>query len=116
MISSDEDGPVLEIVAGDREHSRDIDVWALTGQPSLVDAAVVLVINEALSVAAVGVEGAGTATQIPVFELTSAQTRALTRVGPKAYRYQIEATWPTDETAQPVLLMQGDVTVIQRKT
>lgn len=110
---------VLPLVAGDAytvEHGRALDDWALPGQPSLVDATVTLVIADVLEVEAISIGGAGTATQIPVFELTAEQTALLTRIGERTYLYQIHAVWPADSPLEPALLVEGDVTVTQRLT
>jgi hypothetical protein len=99
-------------------------MWTLKERPSLVDASVVFMIDEMgwvngnaissspslLIVPAVNVKGAGTAAQIPVFELSADQTRMLKRFGPRVYRYQIRATWPTHR--RPIVLVEGDVSVV----
>jgi hypothetical protein len=117
LVSPLLEGGTLQLVAGDAydlDHGRALDDWALTGQPSLVDAVVTLVIDEGVSVIATSISGAGSGTQVPVFELTSEQTATLTRFGERAYVYQIQATWPADIEPQPAVLAHGNVTMIER--
>ncbi len=110
-------GGDLELIPGDAydvDHGRQLDV-AISGAPSLAGATVKLVIDgSGLSITATSVANAGSATQTPRFELTAAQTAALTKIGLTAYRYQVQAMWAADTPAQPAVLARGSVSTIKR--